>query len=418
MSKLLEDSQRKNKGLILQTIRKNAPISRIELSQITGLNKATVSNITKDFLEKGIIRESGDIISTNGRKTIGLSLNMGNFSAVTIRLKSDHLRSAVCGMDGSLQNFRETLYRNSLNISSILQQMQEEIESQIMYCHNNKHEILGISIACLGYLYIHNETYKIKADGFKALSEADICNEMRRKFPEYKVIMNHDANLSAMAELDHYTKTENRCPSSLLNIVGGTGLGSGIVINGKIFHGYHGIAGEIGHMGINCIFPHAGLNESISYNRTIYEEYASPLAIQNNIIENLYDYPRTALSLDSTMDDIYKAYDFGDPLAEWAMNRAARYLAYGLTGLIFILDPEVIVLGDEIPHNNKFICVMNKYLADFLPQELSSDINIIFSGCKDDSVLIGAGITLFDDILQGNTIIDSINHYLTLNEQA
>ena len=160
----------------------------------------------------------------------------------------------------------------------------------------------------------------------------------------------------------------------------------------------------MGHLGINWLFPHGGLNGDINYNRSIYEEYASPLAIRNMVAENLYDYPKTALSLDSTLPEIYQAYDNGDPLAEWAMNRAARYLAYGLTGLIFVLDPEVIILGDEIPQSNKFVCVLNKYLADFLPSKLSSDINIRFSRFTEDSVLTGAAITLFDHILRGKTL--------------
>ncbi|MCU6762335.1 Making large colonies protein [uncultured Roseburia sp.] len=415
MGKLPEESQRKNKSLILQTIKKNAPVSRIELSQITNLNKATVSNIVNDFLEKNLIRETGDIISSNGRKATGLSLNMEDFVAITIRIKRNHLRTAVYTMDNSQINFRETNYNNSLNIDSIICQMQDELQLQIDFCRQNRMEILGISIATLGYLYVSTDSYYIKADGFKTLSDADIYKEIQLRFPEYKLLINHDANVSAMAELEYYSRQENYTPASLLNIVGGIGLGGGIIINGRIFQGFHGIAGEVGHLGINCLFPHGGLNGDINYNRSIYEEYASPLAIRNMVAENLYDYPKTALSLDSTLPEIYQAYDNGDPLAEWAMNRAARYLAYGLTGLIFVLDPEVIILGDEIPQSDKFVCVLNKYLADFLPSKLSSDINIRFSRFTEDSVLTGAAITLFDHILQGEDIIDSINHYLSCN---
>ena len=72
--KLAADLQCANKALILRNIYENAPISRINLSKTTGLNKATVSTIVHDFLEAGLIRESGIILTESGRKSIGLVL--------------------------------------------------------------------------------------------------------------------------------------------------------------------------------------------------------------------------------------------------------------------------------------------------------------------------------------------------------
>ena len=80
--KLAADLQCANKALILQNIYENAPISRINLSKTTGLNKATVSTIVHDFLETGVLRENGVILTESGRKSISLELNMENFASV------------------------------------------------------------------------------------------------------------------------------------------------------------------------------------------------------------------------------------------------------------------------------------------------------------------------------------------------
>ncbi len=416
--KLAIDSQLANKALILKTIYENAPISRINLSQAVSLNKATVSNITADFLEKKLIAEGEDVLSSNGRKSTGLVLNMGAFSSIVIRINRNHILSGVYDMDEKLHHFRRSHYINSLDIKSIISQIEDEINNQIRYCKSAHKEILGISIASLGYLYIIDEKYSLKADGFKTLGDADICNEIRKRFPKYRVIMNHDANAAAMAEMRSFIKKEGYRPSPLLNVVGGIGLGGGIVIDGKIVLGHNGIAGEIGHMGMNCFIPYKGINGDIRFKRGIYEEYASPLAIQRTIIENLYDYPKSILTEESSLEDIYKAYDAGDSLAEWAVNRMARFLAYGLTGLIFILDPEVIVLGDQIPRSKKFTATLSKFLDDFLPKELRSRLIIRFSEFEEDSSLIGAGVMLFEDVLSSGAILDSVASYYKDSEKT
>ncbi|MBR3898718.1 MAG: ROK family protein, partial [Elusimicrobiaceae bacterium] len=99
-------------------------------------------------------------------------------------------------------------------------------------------------------------------------------------------------------------------------------------------------------------------------------------------------------NLHATLGDIYDAYNQGDPLAEWAVNRMARFMAYGLAGLVYTLDPEVIVLGDEIPCCEKFKGILFKFLADFLPDDLLDGLKIRFSTFVGDSSLVGAGIML------------------------
>ena len=96
----------------------------------------------------------------------------------------------------------------------------------------------------------------------------------------------------------------------------------------------------------------------------------------------------------------------------------ARFLAYGLTGLIFILDPEVIVLGDQIPRSKKFTATLSKFLDDFLPKELRSRLIIRFSEFEEDSSLIGAGVMLFEDVLSSGAILDSVASYYKDSEKT
>ena len=90
------------------------------------------------------------------------------------------------------------------------------------------------------------------------------------------------------------------------------------------------------------------------------------------------------------------------------MNRIARYLAYGLTGLIFILNPEVIVLGDEVIKSEMFSKQLHKYLQLFLPVELYEDLDIRFSSYDKNGVLIGAGRAMVKHYFRTHKFMDFV----------
>lgn len=411
--KLAADLQCTNKALILRNIYENAPISRINLSKTTGLNKATVSTIVHDFLEAGLLRENGIVLTESGRKSIGLELNMENFASIVVRLKRNHILSAVYDLKDNLKNARSNLYVDSFQFSSILDQIEHEIQLQLAYCQAENTAVLGISIATLGPLFNHNGNYTLHVDGFRTLSEGDIFQEISSRFPGYHILMNHDANASAVAELRSFVKEECYQPSVFLNVVCGVGIGSGILIDGKLLRGFHGTAGEIGHLGINCLVTHKGINSDIQFSHSVYEEFASPAAMQRSLIEHLYDYPDTVLTSSASLEDIYDAYDQGDALAVWAVNRMARFLAYGLAGLVFTLDPEIIMLGDEIPRSEKFRNSLNRFIDDYLPDGLKSGLQIRFSNYDGDTSLSGAGIMLATEMMQTGKILECIDKHLS-----
>lgn len=407
--KLAADLQCANKALILRKIYENGPISRIHLSKTTGLNKATVSTIVHDFLEAGLLRESGIILTESGRKSIGLELNMENYASIVIRLKRNHILSATYDLTDNLKNARSSLYTDSFQFSSILDQIEQEIRLQLAYCQAENTTVLGISIATLGPLFSRNGAYQLQVDGFRTLSEGDIYQAISARFPGFHILMNHDANASAVAELRSFVKSEGYQPNVFLNVVCGVGISSGILIDGKLLRGFHGTAGEIGHLGINCFVTHKGINSDIQFSHSVYEEFASPAAMQRALIEHLYDYPDTTLTSSASLEDIYTAYDQGDTLATWAVNRMARFLAYGLAGLVFTIDPEVIVLGDELPHSKKFRNSLNKYLDNYLPDGLKTDLKIRFSDYVGDSSLSGAGVMLATEMMRSGKILECID---------
>lgn len=409
----IQDIQRKNRCVVLQTMLEQKEISRIDLSRITELNKATITNITRDFINRGVVEEIGAIEASNGRRTAGLSLKMDEVVTITLRVYQNEVQAAVCNIHGKLEEYQKVGCITNGDGQIILAELEKHTKRLLAYCQNNNKKILGIAIATLGWVFSGKSTnysQYVYADCFPELAVIDIQKEMEKRFPGYRVIVDHDANMSALAEWKELIIADEQI-NSILNIVCGIGFGGGIVINGELFRGKNGVAGEVGHMGINCnAMAYGGDSVKRGYH-SIFEDYASPLALRESIKERLFEYPDTILTENSKFEEIYECYERDDELAVWAVNRQARYLAYGITGLIFVLNPDVIILGDEIIHSQKFLQKLRGFMEEYLPKVFHDELDIRMSTLKQNSILKGAGISMTKSYFENYEIVDFISEY-------
>ncbi|HCS72708.1 MAG TPA: hypothetical protein DIW17_02395, partial [Clostridiales bacterium] len=106
------DIQKKNRCIVLQTLMEHPKISRVDLARITELNKTTITNIIREFLEKGIVKDVGQISSSNGRKVAGISLRMDDVVSVILCIRKDYVAVAVCNVHGVIDNYVRSPYRD------------------------------------------------------------------------------------------------------------------------------------------------------------------------------------------------------------------------------------------------------------------------------------------------------------------
>lgn len=402
----IEDVQKRNRCIVLQALMEHSEISRVDLVRITNLNKATITNIIQNFLDLGIVKNVGSITSSNGRKVAGLSLCMEDTVSIVLCIRKSHFRTAICNIKGEISNCRDIRYKDGEDLSKVLEQYEEALLQQLSYCRERGLRILGISVATLGWLMKKENSYYMKVDDVKIFDGVDIKRLIQEMFPDYEVWVEHDAKACALAEWNELGKTSEYKPESLLCIVGGLGFGGGIVINGEVFSGYNGIAGEVGHLGVNCNTRKYSKRQDYA---GLWEEYASPTSIQERVQEHLWEYPDTVLHEEATLDEIYAAYEKGDALAEWAMNQSAHYMAYGLVGLTYVINPEVIIFSDEVIQSEKFEAQLRSEMKGLLPDVLYETLNIRFSSLGKDGIMIGAGLAMTKHYLRTYQMIDFIN---------
>jgi glucokinase len=158
------------------------------------------------------------------------------------------------------------------------------------------------------------------------------------------VVIENDANAAALGE---FVCGSGEAVSMIVLLTLGTGVGSGIVQDGRVFHGAHGIAPELGHM---IVAPEGAPCECGQ--RGCLEQYASATALVRHarrLIDREDPDSRLRRGLEErgelTAKSIGEAYRGGDPLAREAWDRLANYLAIGCTNIARICDPDLIVLG-------------------------------------------------------------------------
>lgn len=199
------------------------------------------------------------------------------------------------------------------------------------------------------------------------------------------VIVDNDANAAALGECRFGA---GRGARDLICLTIGTGIGGGIIVDGKLLHGARGSAGEVGHIIVETGGAHCpcGMQGCL-------EAYASATAIVRRTREALASsHPATALHQVEplTSHAIFTAAANGDPLAEAIVERTAKYLAVGLAGMINLTDPDLVLLGGGVSlAGQPFLERIDRYLQSWAMTRGRARLGLCALG--DNAGVIGAG---------------------------
>jgi glucokinase len=221
-------------------------------------------------------------------------------------------------------------------------------------------------------------------DGFR-LTQA-LTSELGRP-----AILENDANAAAVGEM---WQGAGRGRRTIVCVTLGTGVGGGIILEGKLWRGVNDSAAEIGHM---CVDPFGGVACTCG-SRGCLEVYASATAIVRMTREARPRHPDSVLQAkqDLTAEKIYRAGSEGDELALEVFRRMGVYLGIGLANLINILNPEMIVIGGGVVNGwELFAKDMNHQVAERAFPLPAAQVKIVPGECGDDAGLMGAARLAF-----------------------
>jgi glucokinase len=182
---------------------------------------------------------------------------------------------------------------------------------------------------------------------------------------------------------------------NVMSVTLGTGVGGGVIIDGKLWRGSHGSAGEIGHTTVD---PFSGLKCKCG-NIGCLELFASATAIVRMTREMLSSFPDTSLrSDDLTAEMVYDAGQTGDELALAVFKRMGVYLGIGLANLINLIDPQIIVItGGVVNGWDLFSGEMYRQVEERAFRTTAQQVKIARAECGDNAGLLGAARLALQD---------------------
>lgn len=374
-----------NKTLILNKIRTSAPISRSQIAKETKLTPPTVSSNVKELIHQGLVKESELGESRGGRKPTMLLINHSAFNVIGVDVGPEQLKCGISDLSGKIIERTNIKHKFPLTNEKFL----ESIKKCIYKLMNNiapsqVKKIIGIGVAMHGMVDVKAGESLFAPN--LSLKNIPIKEELEKEF-DIEVKVENDARAMVLGEFmfGHHGDLDSML---VLNI--GRGIGAGVMINGKLYHGAQDIAGEVGHMIVD-------LNGDLCEcgNRGCFQTMATGDAIAKRAKKLLKDKLPTNVS----GEQIYKLAKAGDSDCVNILMETGKIIGIGLTNLIHILNPSKIILGGGVMKAESLIfhpireTVKKHALTDKAKQTI---VEVTKHG--DDATLLGAVSLLLIDL--------------------
>ncbi|MBI4661456.1 MAG: ROK family protein [Verrucomicrobia bacterium] len=213
------------------------------------------------------------------------------------------------------------------------------------------------------------------------------------KLLDVPVFVENDCNICTLGVYE--TELQSK-PQHMVGIFIGTGIGAGLILNGKLFSGFNKTAGEIGHMILEVGGPKCSCG-----NRGCFEALASRQAIFRRIQTAVKDGQKTILTemlgddlTDMRSGDLRKALRRGDKFLERMIEEAAEYIGIGVANVINLLNPEVVVLGGGIIDalEDDMMAIIIETAKDYALSGTAKGIEILASKLADDAGIVGGAV--------------------------
>ena len=394
-----------NLSLVLRYIHNEAPVSRSQIAQATGLNKSTVSSLVDDLLKRHLVHETGINSVGTGRPATLLEINPLAGGIIGVELGVDFIAVALTDFTGNIL-WRQLVYVNPADAQEIIiAQILGLADQAITVCKDQGLYLLGLGLSVPGTADSENGILIFAPN----LQWQNV--RFRKIFFEHfgvKIYVENDANAAAIAE--HLFGAARKCEDFIF-VVASIGIGGGLFLNGNLYRGKDGFAGEIGHSPIvaepyqnPCHYGNLGCWETYANQGSLVKRVQSRLENErDSIIPSLMSDQSAPLSISI----IKQAADEGDKEALEALTETGTALGLGFASLIDVFNPEKIILGGTLSTVGKYLLptikdtATNHSLSDFSPK-----VDILLSNFETDAILIGAISIVVDDILSNPILVE------------
>ncbi len=332
-----------NIALVLNAIRQHKPVSRVDLSQITGLGRSTITGIINTLLREGLVQEVGSADVPSGRRPVLLTLNERALYAIGLKVAPTQATVALVDMEGRVLHREGVPLSPSSGAEKVVAAIRQGVERTVFAMGVPMDKLLGIGMVMPGV--VNPFTGTAVASYFLGWADLPIRDILEEEMG-VPVYVDNDANAMALAEA-LYGAGEGE--KDLLAITVGVGIGAGVIINGQIHRGARFGAGELGHMqvqrdGPRCACGRVGCLEALASDAAIVRHArAEAAAGRTPVLQAMVSGHPDLI----TRELVVEAAKEGDPGALAVLKEAGRWLGIAVGNAVTLLSSGRVVAGGE-----------------------------------------------------------------------
>jgi predicted NBD/HSP70 family sugar kinase len=382
------------KGKIIRQLYFASALSCSDLSALINTSVPLTTKMLNELIRDNDIMETGYAPSTGGRRPQMYSIRPDIMYTVAVAMDQLFTRIVIMDMHRQYVSESERIELHLARNPHALETLSQKLDEHILRSGVRKEKIVGIGIGMPGFV----DSKKGLNYSFLGAGETSITHYIKERVGVPTFIEN-DSSLIALAELS-FGAVRNKKSAMVVNLSWGIGLG--LILNGELFRGYNGFAGEFSHL------PLFSNNKLCSCGKMgCLETEASLIVVVEKALEGIRNGRVTMMkeeqlkqNLDSASYAITQAAGKGDKFAVELLSEAGYSIGRGVAILIHLLNPETIVLGGRGAAAGKiWQTPIQQALNEHCIPRLAVNTQIEVSALGYDAELIGAAALVMDNAL-------------------
>ncbi|MBP2474415.1 putative NBD/HSP70 family sugar kinase [Crossiella equi] len=367
-----------NQRAVLELLRRAGPATRPQVAKGTGLSKPTVGQALLGLEQAGLVRPAGRTSAGPGRSAVVYEANPAAGYVLGVDIGRERIRIALTDL-GGFEVARCDERNRCRSASALVRLVRELADRTVSSVGIRFDEVVAKVVGSPGVADRNNRALQL-APNLPGWGRKGLLDELEASLGPGLIVEN-DANLAALGEQRLGAARDARV---FVLVTVGTGVGMGIVMDGQLFRGAHGTAGEIGYLPFGPFDEQALLAGQLERPaRGLLEQVAAAepvVALAHEL----------GLADVRTAKDVFDAAREGDEVAAKVVERIAVRLAYGVASVTAVIDPELVVLSGGIGRNGELLIEpMNRALAYFSPL-----VPTVVAGELGDGAVLAGALTI------------------------
>lgn len=371
-----------NRSILLNGIKTQGEVSRAALAHMTGLSPATVTGITGQLIQEGLVFEKATGDSTGGRPPIMLALNPRGGFVIGIKLMEGHAIGALTDLNATILA-KETIALADKRVETSVEMLSVLVNRLVHNSGIRKKQLLGVGVGLAGVVdFTHGVVRQNPFFGWRNIELGDLLGT-RLQVP---VFIDNDVNTLTLSER---WLNQGQPEDNFILITVGRGIGMGIVINGQVYRGKSGGAGELGHTLVDpngplCDCGRRGCLESLVSDSALVAQMRQ--ATGKEIVD---------------LDEVIRLSGAEQTDAKTILAHAGTLLGTQMANLVNLFDPKLIIIsGEGTRMGEVFFSAVRTAFHDYVMTGLAEDTEIRVKSWGDDIWALGAASLVIAELFK------------------